>query len=155
MAYIWSCGLLLPLKNFLKEIATRDPIGDQLVHLSFMSLIVSHTSWVIFSGSNAELLVAVSLYSISITSRPLYWVAVFSLYHIPCFTPGLEDCVWLLNLLFIRDGESLESSSFALIVRSVPAESGICGWPVPHPGCCSSQHHFSCLNLVGRGWLGR
>ena len=63
--------------------------------------------------------------------------------------------MWLLNLLFIRDGESLESSSFASIVRSVQAELGTCGWPMPLPGRSSGWHHFSCLNSVGRGWLGQ
>ena len=74
---------------------------------------------------------------------------MLSLYHIPCFTAGVESSVWLLNVLFLRDGGSLESSSFALIVRSVWAESA----PMAGPGSPSGRHHFSCLSLVGKALL--
>lgn len=59
----------------------------------------------ILGGSNAERVVVDSTASVSLkTALSSYNASSLSG---SCLPPGLEDSMWLLNLLFIRDGESM------------------------------------------------
>lgn len=55
--------------------------------------------------------------------------------------PQRLGTVWLLSLLYIGDWRKHESFSTALIVRSVQAESGACGWPASLHGASQGLHH--------------
>lgn len=64
-----------------------------------------HAPWVVLSGSSTELLVADFLYSISITQDLSIELQFFLFVTVLASLQGMGT-VWLLNLLFIRDGES-------------------------------------------------